>query len=144
MEDERNLFIDTWGWIVIHNQREERHREVKSFYRNFRLRGGMIYTTDYVLDETLTLLFRRLPSDLAAEAIHLLDLAIHQGYLNLVWISPKQFEAAKQLRLQFRDKPLISFTDLTSIAVMKELGINWILTEDNHFIKIGLNLQKKP
>jgi hypothetical protein len=35
--------------------------EVNRFYHNFRLEKGEVYTTDYVLDETITLLFRRLP-----------------------------------------------------------------------------------
>jgi len=34
------LFIDTWGWIVIHNKREPRHGEINSFYRNFVHREG--------------------------------------------------------------------------------------------------------
>ena len=77
------IFIDTWGWIVIHNKREPRHGEINSFYRNFRIQGGEIYTTDYVLDETLTLLFRRLPFSLAAEAMNVLNNAIDEGYINL-------------------------------------------------------------
>ncbi len=24
------LFIDTWGWLVIHNKREPRHTEIKN------------------------------------------------------------------------------------------------------------------
>ncbi len=59
------LFIDTWGWIVIFNKREKRHSDVIKFYQNFRINDGTVITTDYVLDETLTLLFRRLPSSLA-------------------------------------------------------------------------------
>ena len=51
------LFIDTWGWVALHNKRETGHGEVKAFYREYRLSGGKIYTTDYVLDETLTLVF---------------------------------------------------------------------------------------
>jgi len=144
MENERNIFIDTWGWIVIHNKREERHREVRSFYRNFRLRGGMVYTTDYVLDETFTLLFRRLSSDSAVLFINFLDSAIRQGYLILLWTSPERFEAAKQLRLQFRDKPMISFTDFTSMVVMRELAIKSILTEDEHFFQVGMGFKKVP
>ena len=64
---EKKLFVDTWGWVVIHNKREPRHAEVTRFYRNFRLQKGQIYTTDYVLDETITLLFRRLPSGSARQ-----------------------------------------------------------------------------
>lgn len=138
------LFIDTWGWVVIHNKREPRHYEVDALYRKFRLNAGSIYTTDYVLDETFTLLFRRLPLSLAEESVGLLDEAIKQGYLNLEWVSPERFWEAKELRLKFRDKPKISFTDLTSMVVMKELGVSSILTDDDHFTHVGMGFEKMP
>jgi len=138
------LFIYTWGWVVIHNKREPRHYEVDALYREFRLNGGSIYTTDYVLDETFTLLFRRLPLPLAEESVGLLDEAIKEGYLNLEWVSPERFEEAKELRLRFRDKPKISFTDLTSMVVMKELGVSSILTDDDHFTHVGMGFEKMP
>lgn len=139
-----NLLIDTWGWLVLHNKREPRHAEVNAFYRKFRINGGTIYTTDYILDETLTMLFRRLPFSLARKSIGFLDKAIQQGYLRLEWISPLRFEAAKELRLRFHDKPDISFTDLTSMVVMRELDVSSILTEDDHFIQVGMGFRKIP
>ncbi len=132
------LFIDTWGWIVIHNRREPRHKEIKAFYQNFRDQKGIAYTTDYVLDETFTLLFRRLPFPQARESLELLDEAIQEGYLRLEWITPERFEQAKRLRLKFQDKPRISFTDLTSMVVMSERSITDILTEDAHFAQVGM------
>jgi len=138
------VFIDTWGWVVIHNKREPRHSEVDALYRKCRLNGGSIYTTDYVLDETFTLLFRRLPLSLAEESVLLLDEAIRQGYLNLEWVSPERFEEAKELRSRFRDKPKISFTDLTLMVVMKELGVTSILTDDDDFTQVGMGFEKMP
>ncbi len=142
--NDRKLFVDTWGWIVIHNKREPRHSEVSAFIRKFRAQGGSLYTTDYVLDETFTLLFRRLPILLAVNTIKVLDKAIEQGYLNLEIISPTRFEKAKSLRLKFKDKPTISFTDLVSIAVMKDLDIESILTADDHFVQVGMGFKKVP
>ena len=55
------LFVDTWGWLTLYDSREARHHDVARFYDRFRSQGGQLYTTDYVLDETLTLLFVRLP-----------------------------------------------------------------------------------
>lgn len=138
------LFIDTWGWVVIHNKRESRHAEVNRFYRNFRFEKGEIYTTDYVLDETITLLFRRLPFDLARDSLTLLNESLEKGYLNLEWISPERFEEAKQLRLKFIDKPMISFTDFTSMATMKGLDIKLVLTGDEHFEQTGMGFKKIP
>ena len=138
------LFVDTWGWVVLHNKRETKHDEVKAFYRQYRLSGANIYTTDYVLDETLTLLFRRLPSDLAKTSMKSINDAIEQGYLHLEWMSAPRFEEAKVLRLRFDDKPRISFTDLTSMVVMKELGVKDIITGDEHFEHVGMGFQCKP
>jgi len=141
---EKKLFVDTWGWVVIHNKREPRHAEVTRFYRNFRLRKGQIYTTDYVLDETITLLFRRLPPALANESLSLLNKSFEKGYLEFEWISPENFQEAQRLRLRFLDKPMISFTDLTSMAIMKELDIKLVLTGDEHFEQVGMGFKKIP
>ncbi|MEI6262323.1 MAG: PIN domain-containing protein [Deltaproteobacteria bacterium] len=138
------LFVDTWGWVALHNKRETRHDEVKSFYRQYQLRGAKIYTTDYVLDETLTLIFRRLPLELAKISMKSINDSIVQGYLHLVWVSTSLFEEAKVMRLRYDDKPLISFTDLTSMAVMKEIGVTDVITGDEHFEHVGMGFQRRP
>ncbi len=51
---------------------------------------------------------------------------------------------AKGLRLKYQDKPKISFTDFTSMVVMKELSIKTILTEDEHFEHVGMGIQRLP
>jgi predicted nucleic acid-binding protein len=61
-----------------------------------------------------------------------------------VRITAERFEKAKDLRIKFRDKPGISFTDLTSMVVMVEMGITNILTQDDHFSQVGLGFQKIP
>ncbi len=136
------LFIDTWGWIVLKNKREPKHKELNAFYSSWRNQKGISYTTDYVLDETFTLLFRRLPFKEAKKSQDTIDLAIKEGYLRLVRITAERFEKAKDLRIKFRDKPGISFTDLTSMVVMIEMGISDIITQDDHFTQVGLGFQK--
>ncbi len=138
------LFIDTWGWLSLRDRREMRHEEAKNFYYSFRRQSGKVFTTDYVLDETFTLIFKRLPLLQAHESLVMLDEAIKEGYLWLEWITPERFEQAKRLRIKFQDKPRISFTDLTSIVVMNELGITDILTEDAHFTQVGIGVRIIP
>lgn len=144
MGSKMKLFIDTWGWVSIHNKREPQHEEVKSFYDNFRLQVGIAYTTDYILDETFTMFFRRLPFFQARESMKRIDEATHKGYLQLERITHERFEEAKRLRLRFQDKPQISFTDLTSMVVMDELGISDILTGDAHFTQVGMDINIVP
>ena len=62
----------------------------------------------------------------------------------LEWAGRRRFTEALELRWRYDDKPDISFTDLTSMAVMQELGITDVLTGDAHFEHIGLGLHRGP
>lgn len=135
-------FIDSWGWLTLRDKHESRHQEMSTFYRDFRRQNGRVYTSDYVLDETITLLFRRLPFPLAQESLAIINQAVAAGYLHLEWITPERFEQATVLRNKLQDKPLISFTDLTSMVVMSEFGISEILTEDRHFLHVGMGFRR--
>jgi uncharacterized protein len=59
-------------------------------------------------------------------------------------ITLERFEAAYEMRMRYRDKPGISFTDLTSFVVMKELGITDVLTADAHFAQVRLGFRCLP
>lgn len=130
--------------MTLRDRRESRHQEVVSYYRDLRLHQGVAYTSDYVLDETITLLFRRLPFTTARESLESIQQAIGEGYLILEQITPSRFEEAIDLRLKFQDKPRISFTDFVSMVVMRERGVTHILTEDDHFAQVGMAFQKVP
>ncbi len=140
----QRLFIDTWGWLSLRDRRERRYEEIKDLYLNLRGKGCLFYTTDYVLDETFTLLFRRLQSETATSSLEMIETAIEDDYLTLEHITPKRFEKTKILRMKLQDKPRISFTDLTSMVVMTELGITHILTEDEHFTQVSMGFQRVP
>jgi predicted nucleic acid-binding protein len=138
------LFVDTWGWITLANKQEAQHVAVSRFLDHFWNQGGVTYTSDYVLDETITLLFRWLPFDTAKVGLERIEKAAQEDYLRLERITQDRFEKAKRLRLKFRDKPLISFTDLTSMVVMQERRLKQILTEDDHFTHVGMGLERVP
>jgi CII-binding regulator of phage lambda lysogenization HflD len=52
----------------------------------------------------------------------------------------KAARAVKNLRKRYKDKPYISFTDLTSIAIINEMNIIDVLTDDDHFLQVGLSI----
>lgn len=138
------VFVDTWGWTALGYRRDTRHQDVKAFYQRLRRRGARIYTSDYILDELATLLFRREVFD---EAVHFMEgilEAAEKGFLGLERITPERFTAAWRLRRRYKDKPQISFTDFTSMIVMEELGLREILTEDDHFLQVGMSFKKVP
>ena len=103
-----------------------------------------VHTSDYVLNELITLLFRR---ESHAEAMRFVDGIVADqvaGRVLIHRVSAERFFAALGLRRRFQDKPLISFTDFTSMAIMAELGMEEVLTEDEHFLHVGVGFQKIP
>jgi predicted nucleic acid-binding protein len=138
------LFVDTWGWLTLYDKRELKHKEVVAFWERFHKDRGVLYTTDYILTETYTLLFKRLDAQRAKNAMQELEENITKGRLRFIWMTPERFEKTVKLRLRYEDKPKISFTDLSSMVVMQELSINWVLTADDHFTHVGMGFQLKP
>jgi predicted nucleic acid-binding protein len=138
------LFIDTWGWLELYDKRESRHQIVVAYFERFNAENGTVYTTDYVLDETFTLLFKRLPFNQARQALKIIEDSTEAGYLVLEYITSQRFTRTKSLRLKLQDKPQISFTDLSSMIVMEESAISTILTEDAHFTHVGMGFQIAP
>lgn len=138
------LFIDTWGWLTLHDKGERYHQQATQAYQQAIAQNGQIYTTDYILDETFTFFFRRLPASRAEQSMKGLLSAFSTSNFHLIRINEERFSQTEFLRSRFLDKPLISFTDLTSMVVMRELNITTILTEDAHFTHVGMGFQLLP
>lgn len=137
------LFLDTWGWLVLADAKDPAHTRASAERRARGARGSLV-TTDYVLDETVTLLFKRAAFTLAQRFVTAIFDAESAGLLRLERITAQRFEEAYRLRLRYRDKPGISFTDLTSMVVMQELRIAHILTADAHFAQVRLGFRCLP
>ncbi len=139
-----NLFVDTWGWLALEDATESAHDQVRLLREQYARRGGLWVTTDYVLDETITRLFALRPFSEAAKFCDGIFRARKLGLLTVERISEERFRKAYRLRLRYKDKPRISFTDLTSFAVMQDLNIAYVLTRDAHFLQAQLGFQTLP
>lgn len=137
------LFIDTWGWLALADARDPGHAQAVS-ERRARTASGSLITSDYVLDETFTRLFSRVSFIPARKFSDAILAAGAGGQLRIERITSERFDAAYKLRVRYRDKPSISFTDLTSFVVMRELGVKHVLTADSHFIQVQLGFRPIP
>jgi predicted nucleic acid-binding protein len=135
------LFVDTWGWLVLADRGEREHQQVTSFYAERTRRIGLIVTSDFVLNELFTIMFSRISFEAASRFA---DSVLRSPFITIERITPERFQKAWELRLKFSDKPRISFTDLTSMAAMNELGISDVLTADKHFAQVGMNFRLLP
>ena len=144
MTNPQTVFVDTWGWMAFGHRRESRHAEVKRIYQELRTKDVPIYTSDYVLDEVITLLFRRESYEEAFRFVEGVLGSAALGHIQVERVTSDRFFAAWELRKRFQDKPTISFTDLVSMVIMAERDIQYVLTEDHHFVQVGMGFATMP
>jgi predicted nucleic acid-binding protein len=106
--------------------------------RALELAGFSAMTTDYVLDETITLLHSAGGANVALAFLDGVRDRIASAELLLVEIGALRRDRAVEVfrRLAPREARL-SFTDATSFSVMNELGVELAFTADRHFHRAG-------
>ena len=133
------VFVDTAGWMACADGNDPAHNASCEARDALLESGHVLITTDYVMDETLTLLRMRL------------GLAVAKAWWELVkgsarvkweWIGVERAEKARAAFFRYRDKQY-SFTDCTSFVVMQELKIKQALTTDHHFRQMGFQMLPK-
>ena len=135
------LLIDSWGWLVLEDSRDPLHEAASSVYAEAARSSGNVFTTNFVLDETISLLFHRRPFE---EAARFTKGLLTSQFIEIEEVTKARFQRAFDLRLMFRDKTDISFTDLTTMIVAQDLKITDIMTGDRHFIQAGLGFRLLP
>jgi hypothetical protein len=101
--------------------------------------GGLLVTTDYVADETLTLLRLRLGLDVAEAWWQQVD---SSPRLRWEFITLARADKARGMFFRYADKEF-SFTDCTSFVVMRELKLREVLTTDHRFTQAGFSILPK-
>jgi uncharacterized protein len=139
-----SVFLDTWGWMVLGCRNDPYYSAIAKLYSEFRNSKTVIYTSDYVLDELISLLFRRESYPEALNFMNGILSAANPGIIQIERITLERFSSAWELRTKYLDKPTISFTDFTSMSIMKELKITYVLSQDEHFIQVGMGFLRVP
>ena len=120
------IFVDTSAWFALSVSRDQNHQAACDFRRQNEM---PLVTTDYVLDETLTLMRARGENEKAITfGEHVLD----ESLCELEFLRPYDIRAAWVAFEHYGDKDW-SFTDCTSLVVMERLGITTAFAFDRHF-----------
>lgn len=128
------IFADTSGWYAGIEESDPNHVPADQFLRQ---NSERVITTDYVIDETLTLLRARGKNH---RAMLLGEELFQSGDVSLYYLTPDDILAAWEVFQQFADKEW-SFTDCTSKVVMEKLGITHAFSFDHHFRQFGTVIQ---
>ena len=133
----RLLFVDTAGWMACADGSDPAHGNAVAARDTWLEGGGLFVTSDYVADETLTLLRIRLGIDAAETWWQQVD-----GSSRVRWeyVSPARADKAREFFFRYRDQDF-SFTDCTSFILMRELRLREALTTDRHFLQAGFGIK---
>ncbi|HUD84062.1 MAG TPA: PIN domain-containing protein [Candidatus Saccharimonadales bacterium] len=129
------LFVDTGGFYALISPGSKSHDLAVKIMQDAKLQRRRAITTDYVIDETATLLRARGLTKMLAEFFRLSD---ESQALTVEWTSPDRFSAARKFMLKHLDQEFSS-TDCLSFVVMKELRLFDALATDSHFRIVGFN-----
>lgn len=126
-------FVDTSGFYALLVERDEMHEQAVRILQQGERRRATFVTTDYVLDETATLLVAR-------GFGYLVD-AFFQSTLRskacaVDWTTPDIFGQAATFMAKHIDQGW-SFTDCVSFQAMKAHHLRNALTKDEHFERAG-------
>ena len=128
-----DVFMDTAGFLALWDAGDEHHSAAARLQKELRTKRRRFVTSDYIVDETTTLLLVRHSHRAAADFLNTVQ---ESEALQIEWIGPERFEAGAVLFRRHADKEC-SFTDCVSFALMRELRIDDAFTTDRHFQQAG-------
>lgn len=130
------LFVDTSAWVAYADPSDRWHAAASEAVTASIGARVTFVTTDYVLDETITLLLYHAGR---RQAIAFGDNVLKSRQVRLVRVDKGIWEEAWQLFKRYEDKEW-AFTDCTSFVVMRQMGLRRAFAFDRHFEQAGLQL----
>ncbi len=132
------LFVDTSWFKAFVDIKDDFYTKASDQFSKIESEKILLVTTNFILDESYTLIRKRVSK---AESFKFKELLSElTGILSLVRVAPKdENDAWSYFKEDWSD---LSFTDCTSFAVMKRLGLKNVATFDNHFARAGFTIFK--
>lgn len=124
------IFVDTGAWFAAFVPNDPDHAAADGWLAQNR---EPLLTTDYIVDELLTLLRKRHEHQ---RAVRLGESLLSGAVAQLEWVTPADVQAAWEVFRAFDDKGW-SFTDCVSRVVIERLDIRTAFAFDAHFRQFG-------
>ncbi|MEZ0370102.1 MAG: type II toxin-antitoxin system VapC family toxin [Candidatus Sericytochromatia bacterium] len=132
----KSVFVDTGAWFACFASRDVNHQAARTWLET---NTCPLVTSDYVIDELLTLLKVRENTLVALSAGQAL---LETELVRIEYLSPELIAEGWQVFQRYQDKGW-SFTDCTSKVLIEKLGIGTAFAFDHHFAQFG-NLVRVP
>lgn len=130
------IYIDTGAFLARYAARDQYHHDAHSAWRRLANLPWKCYTSNFVLDETFSLLARRTSYEFAVTRAR--ELLVSS---RLTILRPNQEDELKALDLfaKFADQR-VSFTDCVSFALMRRHRMSRVFSFDRHFRDAGFEI----
>ena len=133
------VFVDTWAWYALSDRNDRYHKLAQDTLEHLLAQRYRFVTTNFVLDETLTLIRYHLSHAAAVRFWHLFWDLVNAGLVQFIRIGAAEEQMAWEIFEAHTDQDF-SFTDCTSFAVMQSLGLVYVFSADHHFAVMGFVL----
>jgi uncharacterized protein len=131
---DQRVFVDTAAFVALSVRRDSLHQVATSMLRQSTSAHQRMVTTNFVVAETHSLVLARTDRRNALIALDLIDQTVE--YVERV-LRKDEIQARKIL--EHYDDKTFSYTDATSFAVMRRLGLTEVFTFDQHFAQFGFS-----
>lgn len=130
------IFVDTGAFLARYLARDQHHAAARDAWSRLPKHPWSVHTSNFVLDETFTLLGRWAGPEFAADRAEAL-----LSSTALAILRPDAGDELEALALfrKFGDQQA-SFTDCVSFALMRRHGIERAFAFDRHFVHAGFEL----
>ena len=135
------IYIDTGAFLARYISHDQYHSQAREGWKKLERTGKKCFTSNFVLNETFTLLARRASYSFAAQRARAI---LSSEILAILRASQEEEFDALELFEKYADQE-VSYTDCISFALMRKHGIQDAFSFDNHFERAGFKLwQKSP
>lgn len=133
------IYIDSGAFLARYLAHDQCHSHAVRYWRELQRSREPCVTSNFVLDETITLLARRTTYAFAAERARVL-----YGPKSVTILRPDDGDEISAVVLfeKFADQR-VSFTDCVSFALMRKHQIKRVFSFDRHFELAGFDLQPR-
>lgn len=132
------VFIDTSLFKALVDPSDEFHKQAISLWDKLEVEGATLTTSNYVLDESFTLIRARC----GVETVEKFRQSLLTSTFVLKIVRVTVSDEANAWKWFLKDWSKLSFTDCVSFVIMRRLHVVRAGTFDKHFVRAGFRQEE--
>lgn len=132
-------FLESGFFTALMVEKDDYHASALAAIDFFKANRIRLYTSNYVLQETITWLIYKAGFSVAKIFIDQFPQLEAAGLITVIWIDRLIHQETIEILQKYRDHPF-SFVDASIIAIVKHLKLDKIYTTDEMLRQTGLDV----